>query len=94
MVVPPGRSLSYPNPVKFGESSSVTIAADAVQNGEVRIYSLSGKLIKVLSETDGNNIIEWDGKNENNEQVCPGIYIYSASNGERKITGKFAVSKP
>jgi len=52
-------------------------------NSVIRIYSVSGDLVKVL-----NNAIVWDGKDNSGNTVPAGRYIYAASN---KHSGRFTV---
>jgi hypothetical protein len=75
----------YPNPttsipIKFRFSGVATI----------RIFTLSGELVKILTDVDGS-IAEWDLTNMNNTYVASGIYLYVITNGDKKRTGKLAV---
>ena len=66
-------------------------ASHSDAGGEVKIYTMSGKLVRELS---GTNTISWDGKNGNGEKVTRGIYLYKItdSSGD-SITGKLAITK-
>lgn len=90
--------VSYPNPCYLNRGQIVRIA-NLPPNSQVRIYSLSGELIRILEEVETNvegNLGEavWDGKNEEGQEVARGIYIYLVitAEGERK-TGKIAIIK-
>jgi hypothetical protein len=82
---------TWPNPYKVG-IDSVHITGSIPINTTCKIYSLSGKLVKTLSENSGE--IDWDGKNERGNYVMPGLYIYvlKDNNGNKKI-GKIAAMK-
>lgn len=54
---------------------------------KISIFTLTGELIKKLPENES----EWDGKNEDNEIVSSGIYIYLAEGNDFQKTGKIAV---
>jgi len=60
----------------------------------VRIYSLNGTLVRVLTHNDiqGGGELQWDLRNRNNQFVASGVYFYvvEAPNGETK-TGRFTV---
>lgn len=60
----------------------------------VRIYSLNGTLVRVLSHDDpqGGAETQWDLRNRNNQFVASGVYFYvvEAENGKTH-TGKFTV---
>jgi hypothetical protein len=60
----------------------------------IRIYSLSGVLIRVLTHNDPSNggTAVWDLRNRNNQYVASGVYFYhvEAADGRTKI-GRFTV---
>ena len=77
------RLSCYPNPFNPGIHPSVKFYPTIAK---IKIYSMSGKLVKELSE--GN----WDGTDENNQPVASGIYIYvSEMNGVQR-KGKVVVT--
>jgi hypothetical protein len=48
------------------------------ERATVRIYDLSGHLIRTLQKTDqSSSIMEWDVNNENQLPVASGIYVYT-----------------
>jgi hypothetical protein len=60
----------------------------------VRIYTLSGILVQVLTLNDatGGGEVEWNLRNRNNQFVASGVYFYhvEAPNGKTKV-GRFTV---
>ena len=60
----------------------------------VRIYSLSGVLVNVLTHNDpqGGGLLTWDLRNRNNQFVASGVYFYhvEAPDGQTKV-GRFTV---
>jgi hypothetical protein len=60
----------------------------------VRIYSLSGVLVNVLTLNDqtGGGELEWNLRNRNNQFVASGVYFYhvEAADGRTKV-GRFTV---
>jgi len=60
----------------------------------IRIYSVSGILIRVLTHNDPTNGAEvtWDLRNRNNQYVASGVYFYhvEAADGRTKV-GRFTV---
>jgi hypothetical protein len=68
----------------------VNLPAQAV----VRIYSLSGVLVNVLTHNDpqGGGLLTWDLRNRNNQFVASGVYFYhvEAPDGQTKV-GRFTV---
>jgi len=60
----------------------------------VRIYSVSGILVRVLTHNDPTNggDLVWDLRNRNNQFVASGVYFYhvEAADGRTKV-GRFTV---
>ena len=62
---------------------------------EIKIYTVSGRLIRKLDKDDGvgnatgYNEAEWDGMDEGENAVANGVYLYKviATKGEGKVEG-------
>ena len=85
----------YPNPSKEG-SEKVTFA-NLPQKAKITIWSVDGKLINEIKETDGNGGVDYDLKDFSGNNISSGIYIFRIvmldglnNEGEEKL-GKFAV---
>ncbi|MEW6557917.1 MAG: hypothetical protein AB1349_11310 [Elusimicrobiota bacterium] len=59
-----------------------------VYSTKIRIYTIDGKHIKTLEETNGNKSIELYPIQEN---IPSGIYLYGTNNPGEKNMGKFTV---
>ena len=58
----------------------------------LKIYTLSGKLVRTL--TEGNGSISWDGKDEKGKDVSRGVYMYNLKDTSgNKRHGKIAVKR-
>jgi hypothetical protein len=72
--------ICYPNPfngvMKFRPSGF-----------KIKIYSLPGELVRTLQESES----EWDGKNDNGDNVASGVYVYMAEKDDVKQKGKIVV---
>ncbi len=72
--------LNYPNP--FSAQTNFTYKLTEEAEVEIKIYTLSGKLIRTLKSasglTDYNYSTVWDGKDQDGDQVASGVYIYKA----------------
>jgi Ca-activated chloride channel family protein len=79
----------FPNP--FTEQTSVIIDLKVPETILIHIYSIDGKLVKVI-KVDGKygpNRIEWNGENENGDALGAGIYLYTVKIGkENANSGK------
>jgi len=85
---------SYPNPF----SNTTTIEYLILESGhvELKVYSLSGELIRTLIDEQqqaGSYMIEWNGRNNEGEHVSSGIYFYCLKVGAWTEVRKCAVSK-
>ncbi len=53
----------------------------------IKIYTLTGDLVRTIVESDGDGQAAWDVRNEGNEELPSGIYLYiikSSTEGEEK----------
>lgn len=65
-----------------------------VGSGELRIYTITGKLVKTLVMDSGNGEINWRLVNEQGHNIRPGIYLYALSDSSgNKKTGKVVISR-
>lgn len=84
----------YPNPYVLGkDTNGIQFKGLAGRtNATIKIYSLSGKLVKKIETNSGE--LTWDCKNEDAKEIVPGLYIYVITDelGNKK-TGKFSISK-
>jgi len=83
----------YPNPFNPGYSR-LTFWGSGVPHAAIKIYTVSGELVKTLHEINGEDKIYWDGKNEEGKLVTRGIYLFVAINPEEKSVGRFVVMEP
>ena len=72
--------LVYPNPVREeGATFFYTLSKRADRGVTIRIYGLSGRLITVLSDAQGNlglNAVPWDGKDSKGRTLANGTYLF------------------
>src|SRR3989339_722036 len=94
----------FPNPIDFDTAARSTVKfKNLTSNPIVRIYSVSGDLIKTINPqyeikltgtiNDGvSGEAEWNGTNEREEKVARGLYLYMINDdlGRKKI-GKIVV---
>lgn len=77
--------LNYPNPFTTKTSFWFEHNQPAIDlKVKVEIFTVSGKLIKTISETintEGNrsNEVEWDGRDDFGNRVAKGVYVYRVS---------------
>jgi flagellar hook assembly protein FlgD len=74
--------LNYPNPMRNQTTFSwETNQVNQSQEVEIRIFTLSGDLVKTLRQTIYSQgyraaTIVWDGTQDNGGQISSGMYVY------------------
>jgi len=89
--VMPTCVIVYPNPFSLSSGKPLNFWGSGVPNCEIKIYTLSGSLVKTIKETEGKDRTTWDGTNESGERIVRGIYLYTTSNPREKNVGRFTV---
>jgi|GEM_PF-2045276 len=95
--------VNWPNPF-FGKTTFTFMVSGATtpKNGEIGIYTVAGRKIKTirLGPTElqlGFNRVEWDGLDDDRDQLANGVYLYKlmVSDGEatQEVIEKIVVMK-
>jgi hypothetical protein len=85
---------AYPNPYTFSESNPMTFSVGDTTGGEVKIYTISGKLVKKLLIGEGESKVNWNVLNKEGNRIANGLYIYAIKDGDKnKKTGKIKITK-
>jgi hypothetical protein len=58
---------------------------------QIRIFTLSGLLVRDITHSDGTAQLNWDVRNENGEDVVSGTYIFVIESAGTRKTGKLVV---
>jgi len=90
---------NYPNP--FNPETWVPYQLRKGSNVTIRIYSVSGELVRDLSLGSKDTGVYfskeraayWDGRNQAGEEVASGIYFYSIQAGEFMATKKMIIAR-
>jgi len=86
-----GTVRAYPNPWKADQNNKPQVTIDGLPASavaSVRIFTISGELVRTLS---GTQSVQWDLRNGSGENVASGVYIYLViANGEQH-SGKIAI---
>ena len=91
-ITPVGLNLRmYPNP--FSNTVSIQYNAQMkVDNLEAKVYDISGRLVKdlsdVLSNVDHQASVIWDGTDQANRFLPSGIYFLQLKAGDSSLTKK------
>ncbi len=65
-----------------------SISSDPSETSKVYIYNISGKLVKTLENSDS-----WDGRDNNNNPVENGMYIYQYQINGKTTSGNIIIAK-
>jgi hypothetical protein len=99
---PSARSLvmsqNYPNPFSVSKNANTTISwfMPSAGNVSLKVYNLLGKEVRTLvSETRsiGRSTVSWDGRDNNNRRVAPGVYIYKLNTNAQSLTRRLLVTR-
>jgi hypothetical protein len=82
---------TYPNPLITSRNSKMTFQVNE-PGGEVKIYTLSGKLVRKLVIGAGESEVDWDILNNDGNSITSGLYVYNITDGVGAMeTGKIAI---
>ncbi len=86
----------YPNPIRYNEQSDIYFGK-LTKEAEIKIFDFDGKLLKTIVSKDQTGGAYWNGLDENNLELKPGIYLFNVTGfdkNNRKIESnlkKFAI---
>ncbi|MDD5492084.1 MAG: S8 family serine peptidase [bacterium] len=86
----------YPNPYKpnSGLGHSRITFTNIMNESIVKIYTLTGELVRTLHDDLAQGEVSWDAANEDGQKVASGLYIFLVeSNDSKHKTGKLAIIK-
>ena len=84
----------HPNPYRPSEGHTGIIFDKLTPDVRIRVFTVFGELVADSGQLRGEEIWTWNGRNEQEQAVADGVYIYLITNsqGEKRI-GKIAVIK-
>ncbi len=86
-----GEAHCYPVPFKPSEGHVKITFTALTRAARVRIYTLSGELVRTLDKSDPGDSIEWDVKNSRGENAASGVYFFTVKNAGQTRTGKLMI---
>ena len=84
---------AYPNPCSLSSGQPVKFVVRGNTGGEVKIYTMQGKLVRKLSVPAGQGTINWDGTNADGQKAVRGVYLFKATDEAGSRAGKLALIK-
>ncbi|MBU0502618.1 MAG: Ig-like domain-containing protein, partial [Candidatus Margulisbacteria bacterium] len=82
---------TYPSPFKAAEGHTTITFANLASTCTIKIFTITGRLVRTLSETNGDRQHIWDVTNSGGEAVVSGLYIYLVESADDKKTGKLVI---
>ena len=82
---------TYPNPYRQSLDTEGITFANLTMEAQIKIFTLDGKTLRLLTETNGDGGLQWDGRDEQGRALASGIYLYQVSNGKEIKWGKLAI---
>ena len=98
--VPEGGTLplilrAAPNPFRTVATLAYRVPASTVPAAvDLVVYDLSGRAVRRLVSGDqapGEHEVTWNGTNDANQRVAPGMYVYRLAIGPSKASGKLVL---
>ena len=82
-----------PNPLITSRASRMEFSTNETNGGEIKIYTISGRLVNRIAINAGQPQASWDLDNMYGNTIKSGIYIYAVTDSEGKTkTGKLAIT--
>ncbi len=86
----PGISV-YPNPARA--RCEIRLDAGNDHGTSVRLYDLSGRLVRTLALAAGQTRYYWDLRDQRNVMIAPGVYFVRAAGSGQSVISKLIVVK-
>ncbi len=77
------NARAYPNPFYADRHGEVTFGMLTV-GADVKVYTISGDLVRKLTDTDSDGRVSWDTKNDSGKYVASGVYLCLVQDGSDK----------
>jgi hypothetical protein len=84
---------AYPNPFNANGRTNIEVALKGGENGTVTIYNVLGQVVKTFNVTEGNHMINWNGRDSKGNACGSGIYFYKLSTPSMNVTKKMVIVK-
>ncbi len=93
----PAESLDYlivyPNPMKLNQSNRTIAFKGLTKNSKIEIFTISGEKVFEIKTTNQFEYV-WDIKNNSNEEIASGTYLYIVTDKHNKMRkGKISIIK-
>jgi hypothetical protein len=94
----PKGDFAFPSPFNYGKHSFIYIPANPglFPIADLNIYSSSMELVysastNIFKQPNGQTMVKWNGKNNNNNKLASGVYLYITKSDNNTTTGKLVI---
>jgi len=84
-------AFAYPNPFKPSDGHTSVTFTDLGSVSTIKVFTLTGDLVKTIIENDGDGVATWNVKNEAGEDVASGLYYFVIRSGNDIKKGKLVI---
>ena len=88
---PLANAHAFPVPFLPSRGDKNITFTDLSSAASIRIYSMSGDLVQILRESDGDGLYVWDGKSSDGNNLMGGVYLYLIESSEDEKSGKLVI---
>ncbi len=82
----------YPNPFRVDDKAKSLVTFKYLPGTAViRLYTLTGKLVRIIRKDDLGDSAAWDLRNRRGTRVASGVYIYVIKSGREEKHGKIVL---
>lgn len=81
----------YPVPFKPTLGHTKITFTNLTYSARIRIYTISGELVRTLDKNDSGKTLDWDVRNARASAVDSGVYLWLIESGGRKKKGKLMI---
>lgn len=86
-----GAAHCYPVPFKPSAGHTHITFTALTRTAVIRIYTVSGELVRTLEKSNSRETLDWDVKNSRGQYLASGVYFYVVKGAGKTATGKFMV---
>jgi subtilisin family serine protease len=84
------KVFAYPNPFVYGRDPMLTFAGLTAE-ASVKVVDLEGRLLRTLTEIDGDGGVDWDGRDQQGRVLPSGIYFAYVQSRDLHTVIKFVI---
>jgi len=87
-------SLVYPNPIRSGNSGTIDLYVKENGFADLRIFNIRGQLVRTFDRVhSGFSSFRWDGRDNFDNVVSSGIYLYRITGPDIDVTRRVTIIK-